>query len=472
MRLDTIFDLLKKYSTVAFIMVLCIILIILLGYYIIYRKLLHGKKQLNTKKTVLFLVSVFYLTIVLGAVFSNRNISNDYGIKQLFSSYKSAWYNCSMQEWRNIILNIFLFVPLGILTPLWSKKLNKLYFVFLIGAIISILIECTQYIFKIGVFEFDDILNNSIGVILGYYACQFYLIIKSKNATFKNIIINTFPFLFVLFTFFNIYIAYLIQPYGNLSISNYEKHNMNNTTIIHNESFSNNSNVKNIYREKEYTINNAIELSKTFFKNEKAEVDYHSYFLDNNILTLDSTNGIYHFSMNLNGGKYNFQNETLFQNNSEIPDISLSENEVREILKGFSVIPPTDSKFTVNDNSFYEFNHSVNENDDLFCNGSIYCYIFKNKILGEIDNNIVELYKYNEVENILNEKEVIDLISQGKFFSDNDIFVNCTLTISSIDTIYLCDSKNYYQPVYNVKANLMNKRFHKKVEIYIPALKT
>ncbi len=36
---------------------------------------------------------------------------------QPFSQYRSAWYNFSYPEWRNIVLNIAMFIPFGVLIP-------------------------------------------------------------------------------------------------------------------------------------------------------------------------------------------------------------------------------------------------------------------------------------------------------------------------------------------------------------------
>ena len=65
-----------------------------------------------------------------------------------------------------IILNYILFIPLGLLLYLcfgerWGLK------VVLIGFLLSAAIELIQLIFKIGVFEFDDMIGNTIGCLIG-----------------------------------------------------------------------------------------------------------------------------------------------------------------------------------------------------------------------------------------------------------------------------------------------------------------
>lgn len=67
---------------------------------------------------------------------------------------------------EEIILNVLLYIPLGYLLPFTFEKL-KPWQVVLIGLACSTLTEITQLIFRIGWFEFDDILNNTMGCIIG-----------------------------------------------------------------------------------------------------------------------------------------------------------------------------------------------------------------------------------------------------------------------------------------------------------------
>lgn len=65
-----------------------------------------------------------------------------------------------------IILNYILFMPLGGLLYLcFGERLGLK--VVLIGFMLSTLIEVTQLIFQIGLFEFDDIFGNTVGCLIG-----------------------------------------------------------------------------------------------------------------------------------------------------------------------------------------------------------------------------------------------------------------------------------------------------------------
>ena len=82
------------------------------------------------------------------------------------------FWSYSHSELRSeIILNYLLFIPLGILLYLLLGKKYGMKVV-LIGLALSILIELTQLVFALGLFEFDDIIGNTIGCMIGAYAAH------------------------------------------------------------------------------------------------------------------------------------------------------------------------------------------------------------------------------------------------------------------------------------------------------------
>lgn len=67
---------------------------------------------------------------------------------------------------EEIILNILLYIPLGYLLPFVFGKL-KPWQVVAIAFGCSALTEVIQLVGKIGWFEFDDMLNNTMGCVIG-----------------------------------------------------------------------------------------------------------------------------------------------------------------------------------------------------------------------------------------------------------------------------------------------------------------
>lgn len=58
-----------------------------------------------------------------------------------------------------------LFMPLGVLLALDKDRSLRKILVF--GVILSLMIELSQLIFRLGLFEWDDILHNALGCALG-----------------------------------------------------------------------------------------------------------------------------------------------------------------------------------------------------------------------------------------------------------------------------------------------------------------
>lgn len=74
---------------------------------------------------------------------------------------KGLFWKVRMGLWWDIFLNILMFIPLGFL--LGGKGWKNVLFVFLL----SVFIECAQYLFLLDYCEADDVLNNTIGSGLG-----------------------------------------------------------------------------------------------------------------------------------------------------------------------------------------------------------------------------------------------------------------------------------------------------------------
>lgn len=70
------------------------------------------------------------------------------------------------RETELLLMNIIMFTPFGILFPLAFKKHFGL--TILISILFGSNIECMQYVFIRGVFEFDVVVYRTIGVIIGY----------------------------------------------------------------------------------------------------------------------------------------------------------------------------------------------------------------------------------------------------------------------------------------------------------------
>ena len=80
----------------------------------------------------------------------------------------------------NFIGNIILFVPVGFLFPIAAGK-EKWYLTILSGLVFSLLIELVQRISCRGCFDPDDVLLNTIGLIIGFELLRVLKWLRNKN---------------------------------------------------------------------------------------------------------------------------------------------------------------------------------------------------------------------------------------------------------------------------------------------------
>ncbi|MED3623494.1 VanZ family protein [Bacillus thermocopriae] len=86
-----------------------------------------------------------------------------------------------LRDFSNLFGNIALFIPFGIFLVLLSKNKGisfKSVFVLSLG--LSFVLECLQVVSSLGIFDVDDLLLNTTGGLLGYFAIKLYDRIYTK----------------------------------------------------------------------------------------------------------------------------------------------------------------------------------------------------------------------------------------------------------------------------------------------------
>lgn len=94
---------------------------------------------------------------------------NVYPFRLNLVPWKYAFKYMRRHELRwNMIGNVLLFVPTGILMPLIYPKMNRFWKVFLAGMGLSLTIELMQLPFASRVTDVDDLILNTVGAAAGY----------------------------------------------------------------------------------------------------------------------------------------------------------------------------------------------------------------------------------------------------------------------------------------------------------------
>ena len=110
-----------------------------------------------------------YLVLLLGGTLLNRTVGEEYLIE--FIPFWSYYQIFTLQDtplaWQ-VLYNVLVFIPWGILLPEIFRVMRGLRFVAASAAGVSFVIEVVQLVFKLGLFEFDDIFHNTLGAVIGF----------------------------------------------------------------------------------------------------------------------------------------------------------------------------------------------------------------------------------------------------------------------------------------------------------------
>ena len=82
----------------------------------------------------------------------------------------------------NLAGNVLVFVPYGMFLPLLVHRLRSFWQVVLFSFDFSLLVELLQLFLKVGSFDVDDLVLNTIGGAVGYFC--YYLLQKCRERHF------------------------------------------------------------------------------------------------------------------------------------------------------------------------------------------------------------------------------------------------------------------------------------------------
>lgn len=126
---------------------------------------------------IVYIAAVVYITI-LSRQPGERRYSMD-----LFESYYYLLHDKNHYYYNMIYYNIVMTLPFGLMTPMLFKSLQHWHKILIASFIFSLIIESSQYITGRGLFEADDLFNNTIGGLLGYI---FFAVIRFFMKVFTH----------------------------------------------------------------------------------------------------------------------------------------------------------------------------------------------------------------------------------------------------------------------------------------------
>ena len=136
------------------------------------------KKKIRIIGWILFII---YILLLIYFLF----LSEEYGRKDfaqrdyqynlvLFQEIRRFWVYRErvgyLAAFLNLAGNVIGFLPFGFILPVIGTRMKNGFLVTVCGFCLSLFVESMQLIFKVGSFDVDDLLLNTLGTVLGYLA--------------------------------------------------------------------------------------------------------------------------------------------------------------------------------------------------------------------------------------------------------------------------------------------------------------
>lgn len=433
-------------------------------YYFFYNKKEPSvRKRNHVKKLMLGALFIGYIVFVCELTIIGRGSSHFLQMNlQPFSGYIDAWKKYSLRDLQNCIFNILMFVPLGVFLPLLFPKFKLFKWLFLVVVSATLSIETYQTLTGAGIFELDDLINNSIGGVIGYQLYRLVAsIVQHKKVKIKSLLGHLAIPLIMGLIFVGMMIVYNQQEFGHLAINAYTKSNMSDVDVSTSLDLSTAPTVAPVYKkimkndEVETLLQKKLGLSVTSTTENRG---------DREILLADNAGNPYTLFISSQG---NWSlTENLYTPDQTTAAGQDSVNKAKAIMDELALLPQ-EAEFTVWENGELEWTlpDRANINKDYWL-GEVSLGLKPDGDVYSLSSNLRNHQFITEV-NILSPTEVYERIKNGEFpqikynalVTDEELTIKKgdQLSIELIELTHMYDTKGFYQPVYNVSGTLNGK---------------
>ena len=156
------------------------ILVILAIYVYVFRSIKgqYRKREISKKTAIIKVFLIYYVIMLLFLTVIGRRSWDYYRYNwELGYSYREVLLDGNMNLASQIVANIAVFVPIGIMGKCLYEK-NSCIKCILLGLCFSLSIEFLQLVLKRGYCEYDDIVSNLIGTVIGCLIIMIYKFLK------------------------------------------------------------------------------------------------------------------------------------------------------------------------------------------------------------------------------------------------------------------------------------------------------
>ncbi|MBR2045373.1 MAG: VanZ family protein [Agathobacter sp.] len=144
-----------------------------------------NKKKRSLLKWVCFLAYLLFLGYLLFYSAGFDRVEHEdyrYNLVLFQEIGRYYYYGIRSGNWNlfilNVIGNIVVFMPIGMFLPSLFFRCKNIFFTTILSLELSLCVELVQLITKVGSFDVDDLLLNTLGGVCGFIVYSIYRGIK------------------------------------------------------------------------------------------------------------------------------------------------------------------------------------------------------------------------------------------------------------------------------------------------------
>ena len=442
--------------------------------FILSRKYRRNGERFPKGQAVAVLLLPCYLCGLAAITFMNRMDGMQMGVQlHPFLAFWEAWNNFTLQIWLNPLLNIAMFLPLGVLLPLSVKPFRRWYWMLTAGAGTSLAIEILQYILGRGQADVDDLICNILGAMLGYCLCMLFVSMAGK----RRKIVGAYAVLPVLSAavLAGVFLIYHFQPYGNLADAPIYAANTKGTEWVQECSLSEEPGPSGVYWTEPFTKESCDAFAMEFIGRQGAEIRFGTpdvcYYDDSAFYSDHRTYAlwVYYNDRSYEYSDYRVDSSLRFSEKGG----TVTEDELRTALEKLGIEIPDAAEFIAvhEESGAYAFRAECVIEDDVLTDGELTCLMAESGILYEVDNTLSVSALHGNAA-VISSQEAYERLCSGRF-SWRDVpmfnyFSPQQVRVTDCKLEYMTDSKGFRQPVYSF--TLSNENDADGWTTFVPAL--
>lgn len=431
-----------------------VIAVPVLGGMIFFHRRKNGKDApLPWKRMFLIMLLVGYLAMVEFATLSRLGGTGSHGFNfRLFRAWREAWNNYSIKNWANLLLNIGLFIPLGVLLPLVFPKCGKGLRMLAVSLAATAAVETLQWLRGSGIVDVDDVFANALGAMMGWCLLMMGRSVVKKRwlAGLSYGLLTLIPVVAV----GGIFLAYELQPYGNLTEDYIYRIDTSGIEWTLECDLPEGEDTAAVYRADAMTVAECDAYALEFAKRWGGEYDDIFYYDKETYFRDYDTDGWTHYLTvsHLDGGFEYWGDYNDFDYDSGVW-AKMDRQRAEAFLLRYDIAVPAEAAYSVDVDEYdpfgvYKHNFQAEQivTDAGLVDGTVTFKVSEDLAYIDIDNHLIT-YAYCAEEPILSPREAYERMREG-WFDGEWMREPERLCVQSCTLGYEIDTKGFYQPVY------------------------